>query len=312
MALLITSTGKNLDSWVAALKEAGPEVDILTLEQDVPHERILMALAWNHPPGIFRTLPALKCISSMGAGVDHLLSDPDIPEDVAVVRIVDPMLARDMFEFVLALILGHNRRLPLFAQQQSRGLWKKKRYRRIRDTRVGVMGTGAIGHHVCMGLSALGFSVSGWGRSASREGQQPPYRRHAGAGGLASFLRDTDILVCLLPLTPETRGILNRELLSQLPRGGVLINLGRGPHVVEQDLIALLDEGHLQAASLDVFDPEPLPEGHPFWKHPGVQLTPHIASLTDPASVAPQVIENYRRLRRGEPLLHRVDRRHGY
>jgi glyoxylate/hydroxypyruvate reductase len=311
MSLLIASTGKNLDPWIQALKETDPGLEVTTLDQVTDKSAVTFALAWNHPKGVFREFPNLKCISSMGAGVDHLLKDQTLPDQVRVVRIIDPLLSQDLFEFALAVVMQRNRTMDQFRVNQSNKLWKKKRYTRISDTRIGVMGTGVIGNHVASGLHGLGFQVCGWGRTAASD-NNTIYTRYVGNSQLDAFLKASEILICLLPLTPETRGILNRENLSRLPQGAYLINLGRGEHVVDQDLIEWLDAGHLSGASLDVFSPEPLPEAHPFWEHPKIRITPHIASLTDPKSVAPQIVENYRRAMNGRPLLNEVDRLKGY
>lgn len=314
MSLLIASTGKSPDVWIRALKEADPGLEVVTPDQVRDQSTVTFALAWNHPMGVFRGFPNLKCISSMGAGVDHLLKDPAIPERIRIVRIIDPLLSQDLFEFALAVIMQRNRTLEQFRNHQLQKTWKKQRYARIGDTRIGIMGTGVIGNHVASGLSRLGFRVCGWGRTPTQEGLtgHMPYFRFSGKKQFPAFLNATDILICLLPLTPETRGVLNRETLSMLPNGAFLINLGRGEHLVDEHLVELLDAGHLSGACLDVFSPEPLPETHPFWSHPKIRITPHIASLTDPQSVAPQIVGNYRRAMDGRPLLNEVDRKRGY
>ncbi len=317
MSILIAAPGRNPDPWIRALKQADPKIKVVTLDQPGNKEAVRLALAWDHPEGIFSGFPKLGCISSMGAGVDHLVTDTTIPEHIEMVRIIDPTLSQDLFEFALAIIMGENRTLDQFKENQAKGLWKKKRYARIKDTSVGILGTGIIGNHVATQLAGLGFRVCGWGRTGpsgttGEKGHPLPYKRYFGQNQLGLFLQSAGILICLLPLTEETRGILNRKHLSQLPRGASLINLGRGAHLVDEDLVELLDSGHLSGASLDVFSPEPLPAGHPFWGHSKIRITPHIASLTDPESVAPQIIENHRRLLQGKPLLHRVNRQRGY
>ena len=309
MALVIVSETLQLQPWIAALKKAGPEVEILTQQEVKDPGKVEFALAWNHRPGICKEFPNLKTISSMGAGVDHLMKDPDIPQHIRIVRIIDPMLSQDMYEFVLALILSRMKNLRLFQEQQQQKVWKKKRYLRMGQLRVGIMGTGVIGHHVATALLKVGFNVLGWSRT---EGQPSGYRKFFGQEQMKDFLNRTDILVCLLPLTPETKGILNRGHLTMLPAGAGVINVGRGGHVVDEELIEVIDSGHLDGASLDVFQEEPLSPQHPFWSHHKIQMTPHNASLTDPDSVAPQILENYYRTLRGEPLLNMVNREAGY
>lgn len=309
MALVIVSETLNLQPWIAALKKADPEVEVITLQELKDPGQVEFALAWNHRTGIFREFPNLKTISSMGAGVDHLMKDPDIPKNIRIVRIMDPLLSQDMFEFILALIMSRMKNLHLFNEQQQQKVWKKKRYLRMDQVGIGIMGTGVIGHHVASGLLRVGFNVSGWSRT---EGQPTAYRKFFGKNQLKEFFGQTDILVCLLPLTPETRGILNREHLSMLPAGAWVINVGRGGHVVDEELIEVINSGHLDGASLDVFQEEPLPPQHPFWSQPRIHITPHNASLTDPDSVAPQILDNYYRTLRGEALINLVDRDAGY
>ena len=307
--LVIVSETLDLQPWIDALKKADPAVDVLTQKEVKDPDEVRFALAWNHRPGIFREYSGLMTISSMGAGVDHLMRDSTIPPHIQIVRIIDPRLSQDMYEFVLALILNRLKNLAIFQDQQQQKVWKKKRYLRMEQVRVGIMGTGFIGHHVASKLQGVGFTVSGWSRS---QGQPTAYRKFFGEGQLKEFLGQSDILVCLLPLTPATQGILNRKHLQMLPARAWVINVGRGGHVVGEDLAEVIDSGHLDGASLDVFDEEPLPPGHPFWIHPKIQITPHNASLTAPESVAPQILENYYRTLRGKPLLNVVNRDEGY
>ncbi len=309
MALVIFSNVHKVTPWIDALKEADPEIEVITHDQIKDKHKVLFALAWNHPKGIFREYPNLKCISSMGAGVDHIMTDPDIPEQTKIVRIVDPLLSQDLAEFSLAVVMNHMRGLTSYRLRKEQSIWKISRYKRIADVKVGVMGTGVIGNHVAAFLQSCGFTVSGWGRSPGSPGT---YKRYHGADQLKDFLGEINVLICLLPLTPQTRGILNHETLAMLPQGAFVVNLGRGGHVVDQDLISLIDSGHLSGASLDVFEKEPLPVGHPFWAHPSIEITPHMASLTAPESVAPQIVENYRRAITGQELLNQVKRELGY
>ncbi len=309
MAIHVVCDLHNLEPWVRALKNVDNSVEIATIDNVKDKSSVEFVLAWTYPHGMFEEYPNLKTISSMGAGVDHLMSDPRLPPEVNVVRIVDPMLTQDMYEFTLAVIMNRLRLLTHFSENQRQGIWKRKRYRRISDVSVGVMGTGVIGNFIATQLHNAGFTVSGWARSA---GEPVPYKKYYGAWRFDQFLAGTDILVCILPLTPATENILNSENLGKLPPGSWLINIGRGRHLVEQDLLDLLDSGHLDGANLDVFRKEPLPEGHPFWNHPKIHITPHIASLPYPASVAKQIIENYHRTLNNKPLLNQVDRTRGY
>jgi glyoxylate/hydroxypyruvate reductase A len=309
MPVVIVSDFANPEPWINALKKTAPDLEVLVFNESLDRSQVEFALAWNHPPGIFMTFPNLKTISSMGAGVDHLLKDQNIPAQVNIVRIIDPLLSQDMYEFALAVIMSRMKNLAHFRENQQQKIWKKKRYQRMNEVRIGVMGAGVIGHHVASNLQRVGFSVSGWSRS---EGQPTAYKKYFGPNQLEAFLKNADILICLLPLTTETRGLLNKNTLGMLPVGAWVVNLGRGPLLVDNDLISLLNSGHLAGANLDVFHREPLPAEHPFWLHPKVYITPHIASLTDPESVVPQIIENYRRTINNQPLLNQVDREKGY
>lgn len=309
MSMIIVSTGKNLSRWVDALKNTDPGLEVFLPDEVKDKSSIRFALAWNHPHGMFRDFPNLQCVSSFGAGVDHILSDPHLPEQVKVVRIIDPLLSADMAEFAMAVVLSNMRRLPEFWKLKQEKTWKKRSYKRLDETRVGIMGTGVIGHHVANELQRIGLRVSGWSRTT---GNQGVYTKYHGQDQLPNFLKKLDYLICLLPLTPQTVGIIDEKLMEHLPAGSFLINLGRGAHLKDHDLIKMINRGHISGAHLDVFDPEPLPADHPFWSHPAIQITPHVASLTDPESVAPQVVSNYWRLMENKVLLNTVSRPLGY
>ena len=218
-------------------------------------------------------------------------------------------MARSMSEFVLAQVLKYHRRLDHFAAEQRAGRWSFALPEPPRATRVGIMGLGELGRHAAGVLVGQGFTVRGWSRSPR---ELPGGTAFAGAEGLENFLGGTDVLVCLLPLTPATRGMLDARLLAGLPPGARLVNVGRGAHLVEADLLVALDDGRLAHATLDCFAEEPLPPGHPFWSHPRIDVTPHVAAFADPESAADEVAENLRRLRDGRPLRHLVDRAQGY
>ena len=309
MAIVIASDIQNIQPWISALKNADPLVEVITIDKVIDNSDVEFILAWNYLHGLLGKYPRLKTVASMGAGVDHILKDPDLPEKVKIVRLVDPRLSQDMYEFILAVIMNRLRSLTRYRENQMTGLWKKTLYGRISDVNIGVMGTGAIGNHIASRLQAAGFSVSGWRRTAEAPGS---YKMYYGNDQLKSFISKADVLICLLPLTPETEGILNKQNMQMLPENSWIVNLGRGGHLVEEDLIELLDSGHLGGANLDVFREEPLPTGHPFWHHKKIFITPHIASLPDPASVAPQILENYRNTIENGILKNTVDRKKGY
>jgi glyoxylate/hydroxypyruvate reductase len=222
---------------------------------------------------------------------------------------VEPGLIACMTEYVAWAALSLHRQAPLYLRQQRRGEWKEHPVRPASTRRVGVMGIGSLGRAALGQLRQLGFDCAGWNRSRRSE---PGVRCYAGDAELHEFLARTDILVCLLPLTAETRGILDRRVFDALPEGAALVNAGRGGHLVQADLLAALDDGRLSAAILDVCEPEPLPQGHPFWDHPGIWLTPHVASATQAETGAEALLDNLRRYQAGLPLEGLVDRARGY
>lgn len=309
MSLIIITQGKDVSSWVKALKEKRPDL-ALSVYPDVPDAAAVEgAIVWNHPLGVFKEFPNLKWISSMGAGVDHVLKDPELPEAAVITRITDENLTNDMATFTLALVLNHLRGLSFYKVLEHQQTWKRKRYQRIEETTVGVMGTGVLGAAVARLLKQTGFNVNGWARTPK---DLDGVKVYVGEKELSDFLSRTDVLVCLLPLTKETRNILNKRTLEQLPQEAFVINVARGEHLVEEDLIEMLDKGHLSGASLDVFRQEPLPQDHIFWKHPKINITPHIASVTDPNTAVNQVLDNYDRLQNMEQLLNVVSLTKGY
>lgn len=308
MALLFCSNEDDPAAWRRVLAQRLPDLEVRVWPEIGDPADIDVALVWLPPPGLLAGLPRLRAILSLGAGVDAMLADPTLP-DLPLCRMVDPSLAAGMAELVLTLVLGYHRRLEVYAAQQRERVWRFELPRPAAATRVGVMGLGAMGSAVAAALLAHGFTVHGWSRGRHELAGVTTF---AGADGLAPFLAGSDILVCLLPLTAATEGILDARLLAALPQGARLINVARGRHLVDADLLAALDRGHLAHATLDVFREEPLPASHPFWAHPRIRVTPHVASYSDPAVAADLVVENLRRLDAGEPLLHLVDRQRGY
>ena len=309
MVLSLICPTKDPIPWVAAIQAIAPDIELRVWPDDGAKDDITFALVWAQPQGIFAQYPHVQVIASMGAGVDNLLQDTSIPEQATVVRMVDPRLVSQMGDYVLAAVFNHGRQFPRYGHQQRQRQWQPLPPTHLGQITVGVMGLGQIGQSVAQRLVQAGFQVVGWSRRAKSMAQVQVF---AGQPQLSDFLSASEILVCLLPLTAETENILNAETLTQLPLGAYVINVARGQHLVEADLLALLDRNHLAGACLDVMRQEPLPQEHPFWSHPKILITPHIASLTDPVSVAPQIVENYRRYTAGRPLLNQVDRRQGY
>jgi glyoxylate/hydroxypyruvate reductase A len=267
------------------------------------------AFVWAPEPGALRKFPNLKCIFSIGAGVDHLLKDPDLPDGVPIVRMVEPELTQGMTEYVTMHVLRFHRQGPALEAQQRERVWHELIASTAPSRRVGFLGMGVLARDSARVLDALGFDLACWSRTPKHVDGVESFH---GPGGLDPFLARTEILVCLLPLTAATEGILNRDLFTRLPRGACLINCGRGGHQVEEDILEALDSGQLAAATLDVFRTEPLPTDSPFWAHPKVTLTPHIASVTQQRSACNQVAANIRRIEAGETPLNTVDRELGY
>ncbi len=309
MALLFRSSVDSAARWQDELARLAPELDIRVWPEIGDAAEIDYALVWRPEPGLLASLPNLKLILSLGAGVDHVLCDPRLPSGVPVVRLVDPYLTDAMGEYAALQVLRLHRQDLDYTTQQHAQIWRELAQKNACERPVGILGFGEIGQAVGGKLAALGFPVSGWGR---RERTFAGFRTYAGAGGLSQLLAGTEILVCLLPLTPQTRGILGARTFAALPRGAGLVNAGRGGHLVEEDLIPALDAGRLSAAALDVFAEEPLPPGHPFWRHPRILVTPHIAGTTNPRTAARIVLDNIRRFQTGLPLLNQVDPAQGY
>src|SRR5690606_35006016 len=306
MSFLIISSQRDPKAWVQALKDKDPELELEVYPEVADPSKVEFALSWKHPHGIFKDYPNLKVIASMGAGIDHIIEDPDIPENIKITRVIDEQLTKDMSVFVLSLILDHLRNLSHHYCEMQ---WKPKKYLRPENVQVGIMGMGVLGVGVAEKLIQNKFNVTGWSRSKKEIlGVTTFY----GEDQLTEFLSKSNVLVCLLPLTSETENILNKGIFEKLPKDAYIINVARGPHLVEDDLLEMIDSGHLSGASLDVFRKEPLPEDHPFWEHEKIKVTPHIASVTNPATVVPQILENYERMKEGKELKNVVDREREY
>jgi glyoxylate/hydroxypyruvate reductase A len=303
--LLFAYFRPDAEAWLDALAPAGELVEIRCWPEAGDPGEIDYIVSWQHPPGFLGRFPAVKAIFWIGAGVDRLLLDPELP-DVPVVRMLDESLSVGMAEFVAERVLHYHRMMPAYAEQQRQRTWRPLTPPLARDRTVGILGLGEIGGACATTLVGLGFDVQGWSRSP----RSLPGVRTA-TGPLPAFLKGCDILVCVLPLTSQTHGILNRETFSHLD-GAYLINVGRGGHLVEADLIPALDAGRLAGATLDVFETEPLPTDHPFWGDPRIVVTPHAAAVTHPSTAGAGILANLRRTLAGEPMEGVVDRDRGY
>ena len=315
MALLIACSSR-ADRFAAEIRALEPDLDVRVAPDVGRAEDIDCALVWQPPAGLLRTLPKLGLIVSVGAGVDALLEDPTLPE-VPLVRFVDPDLTGRMAAYIALHALYHHRRMTEFRELQAGKVWKYLPEPAAREVRVGLMGLGVLGRAAARALRPFGYALSGWSRTPKAIDGVASF---IGVAGLDEFLAQTDILAVLLPLTPETRGILNRALFRKLSAGGrsallpgpVLINAGRGGVQVDADILAALDSGELYAASLDVFETEPPPASSRLWSHPRVVVTPHNAAESSPAAIARYALAQMRAFRDGGALANLVDRTRGY
>lgn len=314
-ALLIAVTGANAQDWFDRFRAASPDSDIRQWPDQVGNPAdIAYVAAWKAPHGILRDFANLKAVFNLGAGVDHLMADPNLP-DVPIARAVHPDLTMRMTEWVVLHVLLHHRRQPHYMALQQKRVWQSLDDQpAASDVAVGVMGVGEIGAEAAAVLARLGFRVAGWSRTPK---ELPGIEVFAGVERLPAFLARSEILVCLLPHTAETDRILNLDLFRQLKRDGALggayvVNGGRGKLQVDEDIVTALDEKVLAGVSLDVFPVEPLPAESPLWGHPGVVLTPHNAGDLSPRDLAFAVLEQIGRAERGEPLRGLVNRQRGY
>ncbi|WP_119301714.1 2-hydroxyacid dehydrogenase [Dongia deserti] len=307
--LLFVGAGARTDSWINAFAEVAPEIDFQPYEPGQDVSDVPYCLAWKAPPGIWPAMKNLKIIFGIGAGVDRLLADSSLPRDVPLVRMVEPELTRGMVEYVLWQCLFHHRKVWELEAAQSCSTWRPHSYPAPWDRTIGIMGLGELGSAAAERLVEFGFTVRGWSRTPK---SLPKVESFFGADQLPAFLSKTEILVCLLPLTADTRGILNAALFAQLPRRASIINAARGGHLVEADLSAAMASGQINAATLDVFETEPLPPEHPFWSTERLYITPHNASITDPRSAAWRIAKQIAKFEAGEGLDHVVDCARGY
>ena len=313
--VLITAHGMKSDRWARVLSAGGREI----IQELAPGEdpSIDYAVLWRYPHGLLKRLPNLKLIFSAGAGVDHITMDPDVHgmhANVPIVRVIAPNLTQHMVEYVVWRVMDHHRQGAFYRHQQTQRTWNDTPQPTADKVTVGIMGLGELGRAAAQKLGILGFNLAGWSRTAREVSGVDCY---AGREGLTPFLQKTDILVVLLPLTAETEGTVDYNLLSQLRRDGplggpCLINAGRGRLHKEADILRALDDGILKEVSLDVFEREPLPEESPIWQHPRIFVTPHAAASSDPNHLGPLMVAQMEAFERGEPLKHLVDRARGY
>lgn len=304
--ILLCTKVWNPEPWVEGLSGSAivNKVHVWPTNEDLSEVKALFV--WKPlDKGVVEKLPNLQWVSSLGAGVDHLVNDAQIPNHIPITRIVDPFLTRDMTNYCIMGVIMHQRSIDEHRQNQKNAHWDRLAYKNLK---VGVLGLGELGAHCASTLAGLGFEVSGFSRTPKQLDNVASYS----GDDMEEFLAPLDVLINLLPVTPQTESILNVYLFAQMKKGAYLINVARGNHLVEEDLIGVLDSDQLSGALLDVFRQEPLPAEHPFWKHPKVKLTPHVASVTSPDSALRLLQDQIGRLIEGKELLHQVNREAGY
>lgn len=309
MSIAIIFNNKDPEIWRRALENKlnNTKVEVYPDVQD--KAEVDFIVCWKPAIGVISEFPNVRVIQSIGASAEHIIDSQKLNASITLTRVVDEGLTFDMFEFVLTAILLKIKNIDRYGFNQNNQIWEPVDYRSMPDTRVTVLGLGQIGKYVAGKLAGLSFKVKGWSNSKKEIRGVECFN---GKGEYEDALSGSDFLINLLPLTAVTRDILDLRSLSRLNKGGILINVGRGEHLVEEDLIKLLDSGHLAGAVLDVFREEPLPVGHPFWTHPGITVTPHIASLTNIDTASELVAGNYIRLQNNKDLLHIVSHNKGY
>jgi len=310
MAILLAITDRDVRPLQAMIRARLSTATPVWIHPEIPDvAAVTMAVLWKQPEGLLQSLPNLKLVCSFGAGVEHILHDAALPPQVRVVRIVDKALSISMRNYVVMAVLYLQRQADQYRTNQEQRRWLKPEIVE-RPLRIGVLGLGALGGPIARFLADMGFEVYGYSKQQHR------------IEGVACFSADRmrinefagriNTLICLLPRTAATEGILNYRLFAQLPPGSFLINVARGAHLIEADLLRAMDEGLIEKAWLDVFQTEPLPPSHPFWTRPGIVVTPHIASITNQENAAVIIAEHYRRMQEGKPLHYEVDREKGY
>ncbi|MEQ8603154.1 MAG: glyoxylate/hydroxypyruvate reductase A [Marivibrio sp.] len=318
MTVVLISRAESAATWAAEIRGQDPELDLRVWPdetRDLDPAAVDFVIAAKPPPGAIAAYPNVKAVLSLWAGVDHITSDPEFPAHLPIARMVEEGLTRGMREFVVAQALNAHLKMPEYIRQQNERVWRPEirgphgTEPLVDEVTVGILGLGVLGSDCAAALRDFGFQVAGWAKSRKRMDGVDCY---AGDAERAAMLARTDILVNLLPRTAETENVLNAGLFAELPEGAYLINVGRGEHLVEEDLIAALESGRLAGATLDVFRTEPLPQDHPFWAHPKITVTPHVASITRVKTGVARLVSAIRAFERGETPEGVVDPEKGY
>jgi glyoxylate/hydroxypyruvate reductase A len=311
MRCVLVSSSLDLRGYLGAeFMRAADSIEIVNHPDQGSIADVRLAVAWHPPDDAFERYPNLQAVCSIGAGVDNILACPSLRPTVDVVRVIDPAQAQMMSGFVAWHVIGHQRRFSTYRAQQRDGRWQRLDQRRAQDVPVAILGYGEMGRRVAADLALLGFPVMAWSRTATSK--PPGVVGFHGAAGLEAMLTHTEVLVNLLPLTEETRGILNGKTFAAMRRGGYLIQVGRGEHLIEADLLAAVETGQLAGAALDVFSTEPLPARHLFWRHPRIVITPHDACEASIDAIGATFLATAEAIRAGRKPPHAVDRERGY
>jgi glyoxylate/hydroxypyruvate reductase A len=309
MSIVLIFENKNVEPWKNALIEKLPNTVIEVYPNVKDNEGVDFVICWKPKKKIFEQFPNIKVIQSVGASVEHITNSQTINDDNIITRIVDEKLSNDMWEFLITIVLSELKNISSYFAQKSDRIWQQHPYKSINNTTVSILGLGSIGAYVAEKFAQIGFNVKGWSTSKK---EILKVKSYSGENEFDTFLNNSDFLINLLPLTDKTKEILNKSVLQKLPKNAFLINVGRGEHLVDEDLIDLLNTSMLSGAFLDVFREEPLPKEHPFWNHSKIQITPHIASLTNVETAIDQITENYKRFLKKEELLNIVSLKKGY
>jgi len=309
MALLIKSGRDPAENWITAIAADLPDLDMRVWPDAGNRDEVEFIIANQLPPGEFASFPNLKFVASTSAGVDRLLTDPDFPAHVPIIRSINTQRTATMCAWVCYQVIGHHRQFGRYRENQPKKIWEFMHYAPPDAVGIGVMGLGTLGGTAARILKGFMYDVAGWGRSPKT---MDGIETFAGAEEFPAFLKRSDIIVSILPGTVETTDLLNRETLALLPEGAYIVNCGRGNLVDDDALIAAMDSGHIAGAALDVFRTEPLPDDHPFWSHPKVAITPHYSSNGGAKHGVGIVVENIHRARAGKPLADVVNKDEGY
>ena len=308
MSLLLIAPNRDLNQLSEELQKIDPNLDIDVWPKVKDKERVTFAVAWDHPKNVLGNYPNLRTVSSLGAGANHLLNDESLTENIDLARLITPSLKTEMAEYVLHAVLAYRHHTIRYSDQKREGYWDTHSLIPKEDSVIGILGLGEMGLSVAEHLILNGYKVNAWSRSKKDFEGITSYSENE----LDDFLNSSNILICALPLTDKTHGILDLELFKKLKKPAYLINVGRGQHLIEEDLIYAIDTGVLSGAWLDVFEEEPLPSNHLFWNRPKIMITPHVAAVTDPKEAAKQILENYKRSLSGMELINSVERGKGY